>query len=700
MGRSKKNTLLRAKTLHALNTSHEDFLDRLIAFVLAFCAAVVPLLLRIHQMKLDAVTSRAYKGVATYFDVFNYLKAQFLMIALGLMCLYWVIRFLQRRFPLYNPMLVPLGIYLLFVVLSAVLSPFRWVAFNGYPDRLEGFFVLLAYVMLAMTGALTVRTDKVRTVIIVAVMLSSVILAVLGASQYLDRDFFQTVAGRNLFIPTAYAALFDKLDFNFGKNVMYVTVYNPNYLGSYSALLLPVAIMLTYHWLENKKWYVALGFLFVAANFMLWLGGMSRAGLLGGGVALLFLLVVGIRSVLRHWKATLLMVVLCGAVFSGMNHFSNGLVKSEFIRTLPSAIQEKLATPKASMLNPFVLKVYAESAGKDETVESVADNQQEPSSAVEAPVTATAEESALAALSEPPPQPTPTPTPKPVKKPLVTQVTLNDNRFHFETETETVVVVLEEDEFILLDENEHTLLYTIKENVDKNGVAITTAYFDDARYAGYSMQLISGGALFRWYKKTIPLIVTEGKLTIMTKENVYESHIEAPAVWGFEGKEGFASSRGYIWSRSIPLMRETMFVGAGPDAFAMMFPQTDIAGKINWFGDINILVDKPHNWYLQMAINTGGISLIAMLVFLAWYLLIGIKIKNEPVIAGGRLIHIGIMSGVVGYLVAAVFNDSNVSVSPVFWVILGLGLSYLIAVDTTKQVNASTPGKAGSAKSK
>jgi len=38
--------------------------------------------------------------------------------------------------------------------------------------------------------------------------------------------------------------------------------------------------------------------------------------------------------------------------------------------------------------------------------------------------------------------------------------------------------------------------------------------------------------------------------------------------------------RGYIWSRSLPLLRNTILVGYGPDTFAMNFPQHDIAGKV------------------------------------------------------------------------------------------------------------------------
>ena len=49
----------------------------------------------------------------------------------------------------------------------------------------------------------------------------------------------------------------------------------------------------------------------------------------------------------------------------------------------------------------------------------------------------------------------------------------------------------------------------------------------------------------------------------------------------FTSHESFASSRGYIWSRTIPLLKETLFIGTGADTFVIAFPQDDYIGKIN-----------------------------------------------------------------------------------------------------------------------
>jgi len=145
---------------------------------------------------------------------------------------------------------------------------------------------------------------------------------------------------------------------------------------------------------------------------------------------------------------------------------------------------------------------------------------------------------------------------------------------------------------------------------------------------------------------------------------------------GFKGREAFASGRGYIWSRSIPLVWDYFFIGAGVDAFALVFPNRDIVGSYLAWGT-RVFADKAHNFYLQTAINTGFFSLLALLAVFAIYLwrtfaVLFSSYENDYRTLGLRF---GVMLGVVAYLVTMIANDSTVSVSPVFWGLLGLGYS-------------------------
>jgi hypothetical protein len=59
----------------------------------------------------------------------------------------------------------------------------------------------------------------------------------------------------------------------------------------------------------------------------------------------------------------------------------------------------------------------------------------------------------------------------------------------------------------------------------------------------------------------------------------------------------------------------------------------------------------------------------------AWYLAacVGLYVRRPPAgMQGG--IGVACFAGVLGYLGAALFNDSVVCVAPVFWAVLGLGI--------------------------
>jgi len=89
--------------------------------------------------------------------------------------------------------------------------------------------------------------------------------------------------------------------------------------------------------------------------------------------------------------------------------------------------------------------------------------------------------------------------------------------------------------------------------------------------------------------------------------------------WGFEGMGTFGSNRGYIWSRTIPMLKSTIVAGKGPDTFALYFPQYDFLNKLRYYQTGGIFVDKAHNMYLQTALNTGILSLLALLAIFGMY---------------------------------------------------------------------------------
>lgn len=162
----------------------------------------------------------------------------------------------------------------------------------------------------------------------------------------------------------------------------------------------------------------------------------------------------------------------------------------------------------------------------------------------------------------------------------------------------------------------------------------------------------------------------------MVMPNGLAAPVEHISSFGFEGRENFGSERGYIWSRSIPLVFDYWLLGSGPDTFPQVFPQNDLVGKKNAYNKTAIVVDKPHNIYLGYGIQTGLISLIIMLLIWGIYITTTIKLYWKDQFTNFYA-KIGISSlvAVIGYLASGVFNDTNINVTPVFWVIMGIGVA-------------------------
>lgn len=160
-------------------------------------------------------------------------------------------------------------------------------------------------------------------------------------------------------------------------------------------------------------------------------------------------------------------------------------------------------------------------------------------------------------------------------------------------------------------------------------------------------------------------------ITALGKLDKIESH---PSVL-FDNNGGFASGRGYLWSKTIPLLSDSVILGSGPDSFTAIYPNDDYVDAYN-NGFENLYVTRPHNMYLQIGTQTGILSLLAFLVFYGIYGVNSMRLywKNETATLEESM-GLGIFLGTLGYMLAGMINDSSVTVAPIFWCLLGIGLS-------------------------
>jgi hypothetical protein len=163
--------------------------------------------------------------------------------------------------------------------------------------------------------------------------------------------------------------------------------------------------------------------------------------------------------------------------------------------------------------------------------------------------------------------------------------------------------------------------------------------------------------------------------------------------FGFDNNPGFGSGRGYIWSASLPMIKDTILVGHGADTYCIYYQHKDNGGKYNAGWNVNMIVDKPHNMYIAVAINTGLISLIALLALFGMYMVQSLrlywrrKFETFAEYAGA-----GIFFGISGFVVSGVVDDSSVSVMPMFYGLLATGIAINIMLKK-RYASAGASGK-------
>jgi len=190
------------------------------------------------------------------------------------------------------------------------------------------------------------------------------------------------------------------------------------------------------------------------------------------------------------------------------------------------------------------------------------------------------------------------------------------------------------------------------------------------------------------HQTTVPFYLTyhDGRIYGISPAGIPIDLHETNPAWGFAGRESWGSNRGYIWSRSFPLMftMRGLTVGYGPDTFINTFPTYDIAARQQLFGSPYMIVDKAHNIVLQTWISTGMVSAIALLALFGHYFFSTFitlikekrgntsekKSSGEVTFSYG--LRLGLLCAVSAYVMSSMATDTTIGSTGVFFVLLGM----------------------------
>ncbi|MFV0440454.1 MAG: O-antigen ligase family protein [Lachnospirales bacterium] len=239
------------------------------------------------------------------------------------------------------------------------------------------------------------------------------------------------------------------------------------------------------------------------------------------------------------------------------------------------------------------------------------------------------------------------------------------NEFIFYNKYNDYIKVVTNDDSYEVYNNEELL--GVRTNEDMEYVNVHTDEFSDVEVGNY---IADDGNTYIAFNEYF-YIVNDYNDPYIVSKNGFEKNVQSTYI-GFENYPTAMTNRGYIWSRSIPLLVKNPIFGYGSDAFIDIFPNNDVAIK-SFIGFTYILVDKPHSIYLNMWISNGILYLLGFMgiVSIIFYdkfkLLYELKGNNVKRIA--ICIYIG---GMVAYLINGMATDNLVVIVMTFWVYLAI----------------------------
>ncbi len=585
--------------------------------IAAFFTSFIILIVRMADYERPMQQFYWSGGTNQFSDFFSYYKMAAIITVAVLTILVILYRITTATFRIRRSYAyIFMAVYTAFVILSYIFSDYKDFALYGYNDRFEGTLVLISYMIMLYFIYNLVISERNAKGIIYFVAAASVPLGLLGLSQGIDHDFFRTTIGKKLITPSSFWEHTDTLNFTFQNREIYQTVYNINYVSFYITLIIPLFGLMFIREKQTVK-KVIWGCLFALAIYNL-IGSSSSGGFLGMGAVIVIALVMFNKRLIKWIKPFLILIAI--TILMG------SLTMDRWIPELSHAIKGVIGAEES-----------VRSAEK-ESKETGPENKRPRIDYIE-----TGKDFFTMSI---------------YGEPLKVQIS-----FYEDGKIEGLTLHDKDNKPIAMIPAKEESIYSISDDRFFDHITLSYAADDENYYVLMNTEEMQWAFLIR--EEGILYMNQMGKPARLSK-------VEAI---GWKSNQGFGSGRGYIWSRTLPMLKETLLIGHGADTYCIYFPHNDYAGKYSAGWDINKVVDKPHNMYMGMAIGTGIVSLIALILLFGTYLVqsfrLYFQISYESFISYAGA---GIFLGIFGFLIAGLVNDSSVSVMPMFYGLLGTGM--------------------------
>nr|WP_308742780.1 O-antigen ligase family protein [uncultured Anaerocolumna sp.] len=591
------------KSKHSTSYSYQPSkgYNKLYMLPLVAVMSILPLIMYLYEFDSGLSGFSWHSSNGEELDIFLFYKQVFFIVICLIMLFFLIWKgYIEKKKTRFLPIFIPLSLYGLLALLSTVFSDYPSLGFKGISGHFESIFVILGYCLLVYYAYLFIETEDDIKFILKYFLMGILIMIFLGILQATGNDFFATTIGKKLYTPERYWDQLDSFKLTFGPKRVYITLFNPNYVGVYVSLILPLiaGLLLTEKKLKTSLLYLGI----ILGLIVCLLGAESKAGFISLFIALIITIIFYRKYIFRNIKITLLIIGIFITLIIGFR----SAISSTFNKVV-------------SNIN-IILNKKAEFSLTDIKTEEV--------------LTITYKGNNLVVDLN--------------KFDENIDITMKDtNGKDIETTIDT-----------------NTLTSTITDE-RFSGITVTPVVYDSLLCVQINIEGRDWVFSNQFEDGTFYYLNYFGRFD---KINKAESSL-------FSGYENFASGRGYIWSRTIPLLKDNIILGSGADTFTIQFPHQDYVYRTNMGYDTQIIT-KPHSLYLQISVQSGVLSLIAFLVFFIAYFISCIKIYiNGKFDTYFKRVGVAIFIGVVAYMVSGISNDSTITVAPIAWALIGIGIA-------------------------
>ncbi|TAK34996.1 MAG: tetratricopeptide repeat protein [Chloroflexota bacterium] len=156
---------------------------------------------------------------------------------------------------------------------------------------------------------------------------------------------------------------------------------------------------------------------------------------------------------------------------------------------------------------------------------------------------------------------------------------------------------------------------------------------------------------------------------------------------------GTAAVRLQIWESALPLVAENPILGTGPNTFRAVIDKHIIPAYAAGEGRDHD-PDRAHNNYLQLAVTTGLLGLIAYLVVLGAFGLMMWRWLRREARPRARMLGVAILSAWFGYLAQDFFFFGVIGTASQWWLLMGLAVALSATASQRPRFALTVPGRA------